>query len=242
MKIHIYTFTYNNAALLPFWLRHYEPWVERIVIYDNNSTDETREIAKAHRLVELRTFNCDHHPEPEPLTTMRNSVWKESRGHADWVMLPDSDELIYHSEGVPNFLRRAERHGYTMIRAFGWEMISAKFPTGGNILDTVHSGVHMKDYSKPTIFKPDELLNTGFTVGCLSTYPVGRVKLMRSGTLMLLHCKRLGWDYYIGRTQECRTRRDAQEKPYPFPHFDRKDEVLRAEFDTALKTATRVVF
>ncbi|MBI4190914.1 MAG: glycosyltransferase family 2 protein, partial [Betaproteobacteria bacterium] len=47
-RIHLYTMGWNEERLLPFFFRHYDPWVDRYVIYDDNSTDATLEMLHAH--------------------------------------------------------------------------------------------------------------------------------------------------------------------------------------------------
>jgi glycosyltransferase involved in cell wall biosynthesis len=43
---------YNEEALLPHFLAHYAPIADRIVVWDNGSTDATPQIAQAHSKVE----------------------------------------------------------------------------------------------------------------------------------------------------------------------------------------------
>lgn len=240
MKIWVYTFTYNNEELLPAWLKYYEAWVERIIVYDNNSTDRTQEIARQHPRVELRTFDCPYHPEPEPLTTLRNTVWQEARGQADWVLLPDSDELIYHDIGVPAYLQWAQDKGYTVIRTYGWEVAADCFPKSEDILATCHSGIAMPDYSKPVVFMPSQVVTLNLSRGNMDIAPVGNIHRLTTASLALLHCKHLGIDYFMARTALCRKRRDLQQNPTPFPHFDRPDEVLRQEHFTFYHRRVRI--
>jgi len=56
MRVHVYTICWNESRVIDYFLRHYEPIAERIVVYDEDSTDDTREILTAHRNVELRRF------------------------------------------------------------------------------------------------------------------------------------------------------------------------------------------
>ena len=57
MKIHLYTMCWNERRMLPFFLRHYEQFCERMIVYDNGSDDGSQAIIKAHRLCELREIN-----------------------------------------------------------------------------------------------------------------------------------------------------------------------------------------
>ena len=48
MTIHVYNIVHNEEFLLPYYLRHYEQFADKIFIFDDESTDRTAEIAKAH--------------------------------------------------------------------------------------------------------------------------------------------------------------------------------------------------
>ena len=42
--------------MLPFFFRHYDPIVDRYIVYDDGSTDRTLEMLAAHPRVEVRPF------------------------------------------------------------------------------------------------------------------------------------------------------------------------------------------
>jgi Glycosyl transferase family 2 len=94
--IHLYTVCWDEADMLGFFFRHYDPWVDRYVIYDDGSTDGSLEILRAHAKVEVRSFSCT---EADSFVlsqnALQNEMWKESRGHADWVVITAIDELLW---------------------------------------------------------------------------------------------------------------------------------------------------
>jgi hypothetical protein len=49
MRVHVYTICWNESRVIEYFLRHYEQFAERVVVYDENSTDGTKEILAAHR-------------------------------------------------------------------------------------------------------------------------------------------------------------------------------------------------
>ncbi len=91
MHIDLYATCWNEERMIPFFLRHYEPLVDRIVIFDDGSNDHSLELLRASRKVELRRL-------PSGLSSIlmhmeeMNRCWKESRGRADWVIIADPDE------------------------------------------------------------------------------------------------------------------------------------------------------
>jgi Glycosyl transferase family 2 len=54
--VHLYALCWNEERLLPFFFRHYDPFVTRYFIFDHNSTDHSRQILKAHPRVTLGKF------------------------------------------------------------------------------------------------------------------------------------------------------------------------------------------
>ena len=94
--VHLYTLCWDEADMLGFFFRHYDPFVDRYVIYDDGSTDGSREILSAHPKVELRDF-----PRTDPDSfvlshrAMQNEAWKESRHRADWIVITAIDEHLH---------------------------------------------------------------------------------------------------------------------------------------------------
>ena len=56
-----------------------------------------------------------------------NQCWKQSRDVADWVIVTDVDEHLYHPQGT-EYLARCAVEGVTLIPALGYQMISAIVP------------------------------------------------------------------------------------------------------------------
>lgn len=54
MRIHLYTQSLNEAAVLGFFFRHYDPWIERYIVFDDGSTDGTLDLLAQHGRVEDR--------------------------------------------------------------------------------------------------------------------------------------------------------------------------------------------
>ena len=98
MKIHLYGIFWNEERMFPFFLHHYLPLCERIVLFDNGFTDNTKLLAQEHEKVEIRPWNPDCGHICDAAARHLSQVWRESIGVADWVIIADVDEFLYHQD------------------------------------------------------------------------------------------------------------------------------------------------
>ena len=105
MKIAVYTITYNEEDILPFFIEYYSKFADDIIIYDNNSTDNTVQIAKQYSKVS-KIINVDTNDrlDDNMYIEIRNSCWKDS--DYDYVILVDADEFIYHDLDIRDYLNK----------------------------------------------------------------------------------------------------------------------------------------
>lgn len=201
--VHLYAPCLNEERMLPFFFRHYEPWVQRFVIYDSGSTDRSLEILAARSDVEIRQF-----PWTDPNSfvlshqAMQNTCWRESRDVADWVVVTDIDEFILHRRrSMPSYLRWCARRGITCVPALGYQMVTDAFPSPGTDLAKVHTRcVPSAMMSKLRLFDP-RCVEPNFRIGSHTAAPAGRVVYPRRDNLLLLHYKDLGREYRAARNQ-----------------------------------------
>lgn len=172
MKIHLYTLCYNEEHILPFVLEHYAKLCDKIVVYDNNSTDRSLEIMKACPLVEVRPLGAVGFDDVRNIE-IKNNCWKESRGIADWVIVADMDELLYVDK---SYLQRMTDAGVTIVKPHGYNMISETYPVEGMpITKQITRGMYDPQYSKAILFNPDALREIGYEPGAHICHPTGLV-------------------------------------------------------------------
>jgi glycosyltransferase involved in cell wall biosynthesis len=201
VKIHLYTILWNEEEMLPFFFRHYDPMVDRYVVYDDGSTDRTRAMLAAHPRVEVRPF-VRSNSESFVLScqSLHDEVWKESRGKADWVIMTDVDEHLYHPLGLGRYLWMMKRAGVTAVPALAFQMVADTFPSPReHLARTRRLGVPFDTYNKLSVFNPEAIVETCYGVGRHSAAPEGRVRYPRRDRLLLFHYKFLGLDYVLRR-------------------------------------------
>ncbi len=199
MKIDVYSIMRNEIKILPYFLRHYETFADRIFVWDDGSDDGTREILEAHPKVTILPLNlgrCDD----DYFVAHLWPQYRKSRGYADWVICVDADEFVYH----PNILTRLEELGQQGIRrvyCYGFTMYHPEFPiTTGQIYDEVKLGVADKWSSKLVLLDPE--LNMRWSRGRHRySHLGGNVTAMFDTGIHILHFRYLGWEYYMERTK-----------------------------------------
>ena len=210
MRTHLYTVCWNEAEMLGFFFRHYDPWVDRYIVFDDGSTDGSLEILRSNPKVDVRPLvrsNADSFV----LSHLRlmNEAWKESRGNADWVIVVDVDELL-QARGWNNsdYVTACARQGITWIPAVGYQMTGEEFPRPDEHLATTHTmGAPSVWMSKLSLFNPNAIVETSFTVGRHEAQPTGDLRLPANDELLLLHYKYLGLEYSSERLRALAARR-----------------------------------
>ena len=147
MTIDVFAICYNEEFMLPHFIKHYQspPFNAEITIYDNFSTDNSREIILAASC-NYKTFDTGGQIRDDLYLSIKNECFKTSK--ADWVIIVDIDELL-----ELNF----DPSPYNIIRTQGYDMIGEP-PS--------RLGVKNNMYSKAVMFRPDAFHNIGYQPGC----------------------------------------------------------------------------
>jgi hypothetical protein len=206
--VHLYSLCWNEADILGFFFRHYDPWVDRYVIYDDGSTDGSLDLLASHPRVEIRRFEREH---PDSFVrsqqALQNRVWRESRGRAAWVVVTALDEhLFVPGRSMGEFLNEAAADGVTAIPALGFQMLADEMPPPGELLcATCRFGMPDAAFNKLSLFNPQAIDEINFAPGRHSAAPVGTLRFPARDELLLLHYKFLGFERFVARCQQLRT-------------------------------------
>ena len=190
--------------MLGFFFRHYDELVQRYIIFDDGSNDGSVEILRTHPKVEMRRWQRD--PDSFVLSEqdLSNHCWKESRGRADWVIVLDLDEFLFHS-ALLDYLSFLKSAAVTVVPALGFQMMSEIFPRPEEQLaNTRVHGAPWTQMCKCSVFDPDKIEEINFSPGRHRADPIGRVLAPPRDELLNLHYKYLGFDYVVARHRELR--------------------------------------
>lgn len=169
MKITLYFINFNDSFYLKFIKQHYGKFCQRIVMYDNHSTDDS--VAMATLLgFEVRMFGLPGELNDQRYLDVKNHCWKESRGEADYVIVCDADEFVTPPVFKSGSLPVVE----------GFNMIDEALPM--HSFSEIASGVPSKNYSKQAIFDPTGVEEISFLHGCHSHQVKGNVNFRENPT------------------------------------------------------------
>jgi hypothetical protein len=192
MNVWLYAIVRNEARLMPYFIRHYMTFVDKLIFYDDQSDDGTRELIAACPQAELRNWPGSHGIVDDEFLNFANEQWKEAIGKGDWVAWVDGDEFLYHPT-MRDLLEQYLKDGVELPQITGYTMVADHFPTTtGQIYDEIKTGFYDDAWSKPAIFRSNMRWNMGrhsynSNFAVLRPSPRPEIKL--------LHYRCLGMDY-----------------------------------------------
>ncbi len=250
MKIAVYAPCYNEELMLPYFLRHYKQYTADITIYDNQSTDRSKDIAKASGCT-LREFDSGNKARNDLRTNIKNNAWKEKRGKVDWVIVVDIDEFVYHTDLI-SILTISKNKDISVFYGKGYQMISEVEPnfidSTKQLYETHKLGVLDSRYDKACIFNPNTLAEISYVDGCHKARPRmnKRLRLRKlnidKSSLKFLHYTCFSWQYYWDKMQRLNARRSVADiKDKRGIHYEGSEACHRARFDGWLANAKEVI-
>lgn len=182
MTCEAYIIAWQEAEIIGLTIKHYQHFCTNIIVFDNHSTDRTREIA-AEMGAEVRLFGIPGVLDDKEYLKIKNNAWKGSK--ADWVIMVDCDEILWH----PNINKVLSEEGYSIFATQGWDIVSHDVPR--ETLTSVSNGYAYSNYSKSAIFNPRMIREIGYVYGCHQAKPAGLIRYSPH-LLMLFHYSNIG--------------------------------------------------
>lgn len=192
--ITIYAVAYNEEVFLQFMIDHYRNRFPNchIVVYDNQSSDRTVEIAKANGC-DVIEFNTNNQISDRKYLEIKNSCWKSAQ--TDWVLVCDVDELLNINQEQ---LLEEESWGVTIILSEAYNLINME---DNFDFANIKYGSRCSPYDKSYLFKRSVIQEINYTPGCHVCNPVGSVTYSDKPYL-LYHYKCLNPDFHVDRYKE----------------------------------------
>lgn len=215
--IHVYVICWNEEIIMPHFLSHYS-YADRLFIIDNGSSDHGLEIAKNDPRVFIESFDTNNKLDDRAHVEIKNNVWKKSRGIADYVIVCDMDEFLYHPN-ISQALVEMKSAGATILKPNGYNMIGDRVPSiNEDIKQVVDCGYRIYAFDKCVLFDPNKINEIKFGFGAHVCTPEGDVVFYRRPEWLLLHYKNLSPEYIIQRNIKLKNRLSEFNEGHGYGH------------------------
>lgn len=244
--VHYYAVCWNEELILPWMFKYYGQFVDCFTIYDNYSSDKTEEIINNNPKAEIIKFGDKDHFDDFANQKIKNTCWKRSRGKADWVVVCDMDEFLYHPN-LESLLQKLVDEKVSFPTTMGYDMFSESFPKYDGryqLTDLVQQGVRYQWFDKHIVFDPYMIVDTFFDPGAHHANPTGIVSRGSDNTaLKLLHYKNLGIDYLMSRHRQLGERLSAANlnKGFGIHYLSSKQAEIKQYYIKGMQSAKKVV-
>lgn len=194
MTIHVWTIVKDGEYFMPYWLRQYERYADRMFVMDDGSSDGTAYLARQHPKVTLMRYPFTGGMDDQQHADVFNEFTGWISKDADWVMTPDIDEFLVADNGdMRGFLAEQQAQGTKAIRTHG-VLAGADEPpqTDGLLWKACPYRKPYHEWNKPIIFRPNS--------GCRVTAGQHRLEgeaqeQAYRGGVTLYHCNYFGGDW-----------------------------------------------
>jgi hypothetical protein len=217
--IWIYALCYNESHFVGNFLTAYKD-VDRIIVYDNYSTDNSVELLKCDSRVEIRQYDSNNEIRDDIYLKIKNNCWKETRGKVDWVIVVDFDEIFTRMVKSGNEiiydldLYEPYKQGFNIIKPYGYNMISFDAPsfTTDHPFKHCQKGIYHPPAEKLCCFRPDQISEINYNAGAHLADPFDMngskdgVRIYRNKDYKLLHFKAWNYKLYVERMAMGRNR------------------------------------
>lgn len=194
MSCWVFSVVRNEALLMPYFVRHYSTFCDRIILYDDASDDGTPDIAIAAG-AEVRPCPWSG-LDDMAASALASSQYKEAFQRAEWVAWVDADEFLYHPH-ITEHLAMLRKGGVTLPRVEGYTMFSPQTPTTeGQIYGEIYRGVPDERYTKPVIIDPSIEMTWG---PGRHEFAASAVTNANGDAIKLLHYRWFGESDYLSR-------------------------------------------
>ena len=184
MKIEVFTFCWNEMAVLPFAVDYWRRFASHVTVFDNGSTDGSIEFMQQHSdLITRDRFETGNQINDQLLLNAKNDAWKQARDRADLVVMCDMDEMLIPIEDE---LQRMMDEGCTVCMPRWFTMMSDEMPTheNGKYLHQIRPYA-IQSPAKAILFNPNKIVDMRYEPGAHQCQPEGYVKWFEGGIYCL---------------------------------------------------------
>lgn len=225
---------YNEQVLLPHTVKHYKTLMPSctITIYDNESTDNSVEIAKSLGC-NVVTWYTNNMVDDHKLRDLKNNCWKSVEN--GWVIVGDMDEWLCITESE---LQSELSLGTTIVNVRGVNVVGESNMADLSDID-LHSLERVKDFpieSKKLCFLRESINEINYSHGAHWCFPKGNIQYSLK-TYINKHMQCIGLEYLINKFTSSYHRSTEMHKQGMAVHYTNNiDEITKRYNDTLKNT------
>jgi hypothetical protein len=174
MDINIFLLCYNESALLPHTIKHYKKYLPscKITIYDNESDDNSVEIAKSLGC-SVVSWSSNNIIDDYKYIHLKNNIWKDIK--SGWIIMADMDEYVCVTESE---LLEEMNKGTTILNISGKEMLGESETIDLSDIDLQNIKKYIDEpwESKKLCFLREKIIDMNYKIGAHNCNPVGEIK------------------------------------------------------------------
>jgi glycosyltransferase involved in cell wall biosynthesis len=144
VTVDVFTLGYNEEKILPHFIHHYKTFCRNITFFNNMSTDSSVKICIDSGVTVIDT-GLD---EFNDIANVQIKHASYVNSDADFVIVVDTDELVYHPD-IVNLLEGYKEDGVTLPKIKGYTMVTdSGYPEVGKLTQIVTKGIPSINYAK----------------------------------------------------------------------------------------------
>ena len=230
MNINVFLVCYNEQVLLPHTIKHYKTLLPSctITICDNESTDDSVEIAKSLGC-NIITWYTNNMVDDHKLRDLKNNCWKDVKD--GWIIMGDMDEWLCVTEAD---LQKELELGTSILNVRGVNVVGESKRADLSDID-LHSLERVKDFpneSKKLCFLRESINEVNYTHGAHWCFPKGDIQYSLK-TYINKHMQCIGLQYLIDKFTSSYHRSHEMHKQGMAVHYtDNIHEITKRYNDT----------
>ena len=214
LKIDWYTLCYNEEFIIPWVIQYWEKIINdgidlHVYVWDNYSTDSSVEMLSKYDWITINYFKTDGQDDIQQ-ALIKNNVWKNSKGNADFVCVSDFDEILW-SNDLESELKYMKDNDFNVLGTEWYAFCGDKIPvyTEGKYLHQlvgrgykqyINHVPKYKDLGKFMIIDPNKIDDMRWSVGNHICNPLPNMRLYVSKKIVAFHVnKGLSEDYFVNK-------------------------------------------
>lgn len=235
MIINVFLLCYNESVLLPHTINHYKQLIPscRITIYDNESNDNSVEIAR-NLGCNIVSWSSNNAVDDHKYIEIKNNCWKcVPEG---WVIVADMDEWLYITE---NDLKNEFNESTSILQTNGLDIIGESNTTDLSDvnLSEIKKYLPNEKISKKICFLREKFTEINYEIGAHNCNPHGHIKFSEN-IYNIKHMSHLGIPFLVNKMIKRYERSEIMRSQGLATHYTNDIEKIKSDYNYFLSCSS----